>query len=49
MKYWELWFLTVGAGCFVGAIISPASWVAVLVGIASSWIGWTLHQMGGNQ
>lgn len=48
MRYWELFFLTVGAGCFVGAVISPASWFAVAVGCASTWLGWKVHQAGGD-
>jgi hypothetical protein len=47
MKYWELFFLTVGAGCFVGVIIQPASWLGVFAGIMSAWYGWTLHKKGG--
>jgi hypothetical protein len=47
MKYWELFFLTVGAGCFVGVIIQPASWLAVFAGTAIAWYGWTLHKKGG--
>jgi hypothetical protein len=46
MKYWELFFLTVGAGCFVGVIIQPASWFGVFAGTASAWYGWTLHKKG---
>ena len=39
MKYWETWFLTFGAGCMVGAVISPKSWFAIPVGMALTWIG----------
>ena len=49
MKYWELFFLTVGAGCIVGAVISPASWFGAFVGAASAWIGWKLHKKGDAQ
>lgn len=49
MRYWEMWFLTCGAGCMVGAIISPASWGAVLVGLILTWTGWKIHEMRGNK
>ena len=34
MKYWGTWFLTFGAGCMIGVVISPASWGAAIVGAA---------------
>jgi hypothetical protein len=46
MKYWELFFMTVGAGCFVGVIIQPASWLGILFGIGCAWYGWKLHKKG---
>ena len=47
MKYWELFFLTLGAGCLVGAIISPASWFGMPIGVTSALLGWFLHKRGG--
>ena len=47
MKYWELFFLTLGAGCLVGVVISPASWLGMPIGIASAFAGWLLHKKGG--
>jgi hypothetical protein len=47
MQYWELFFLTVGAGCFVGVIIQLASWLGVIFGIGAAYFGWTLHKKGG--
>ena len=49
MKYWERFFMTVGAGCFVGVIIQPASWFGILLGIVCAWYGWTLHKKGGSE
>lgn len=43
MKYWETYFLTVGAGLLVGAVITPESWLAVPLGLMSSMIGFVLH------
>jgi hypothetical protein len=39
MKYRKLFFLTVGAGSIVGAVISPASWFGLFVGVASTFFG----------
>ncbi len=33
MKYWETFFLTVGAGLQVGAAITPSSWFAIPLGL----------------
>jgi hypothetical protein len=51
MKYWETWFLTVGAGLLVGAVISPQSWLAVPLGITATMLGFLLHSRlkGGSQ
>lgn len=43
MKYWETYFLTVGAGLFVGAVITPESWLAIPFGFAASLAGFILH------
>ena len=32
MKYWELFFLTLGAGLLVDAVIKPKSWFAIPIG-----------------
>jgi len=47
MKYWELFFLTLGAGCLVGVVISPESWLGMPVGVASALVGWVLHKKRG--
>lgn len=44
MKYWETFFLTVGAGLFVGAVISPQSWLAVPLGVLATMWGYALHR-----
>jgi hypothetical protein len=49
MKYWETWFLTFGAGCMIGVVISPASWGAAFVGAGLTWIGWKIHQKRGEK
>lgn len=49
MKYWETWFLTFGAGCLIGVVISPASWGAALVGAGLTWAGWKIHQRRGGE
>jgi hypothetical protein len=46
MKYWELFFLTVGAGSIVGAVINPASWFGLIIGAASTFLGWHFHKKG---
>ena len=43
MKYWETFFMTVGAGLFVGVVITPQSWLAVPLGIMASMVGFVLH------
>lgn len=47
MKYWEMFFLTVGAGCLVGAVIAPGSWLGVPISVVSTFVGWYLHKKGG--
>jgi hypothetical protein len=49
MKYWETWFLTFGAGCLIGVIISPASWGAAIIGAGLTWAGWKIHQKRGEK
>ena len=44
MKYWETFFLTVGAGMMVGAVVSPGSWLALILGVACAFVGYNLHK-----
>jgi hypothetical protein len=39
----------VGAGCFVGVIIQPASWLGILFGIGCAWYGLAAPQKRGTQ
>ena len=43
MKYWETFFLTVGAGRIVGASITRKSWLAIPLGFLSAIWGYALH------
>lgn len=45
MKYWELFFMTAGAGLFVGAVITPQSWFAVPLGFLVAIWGYALHYL----
>ncbi len=46
MKYWENFLLAVGAGCFVGLIVNPASWLAGPFGILAVMFGYVFHRYG---
>jgi disulfide bond formation protein DsbB len=49
MKYWERFFMTLGAGCLIGAIIQPTSWAVIPLGIAFTGYGWYLYKKGGEK
>ncbi|MCR5813603.1 MAG: hypothetical protein K6G15_03795 [Desulfovibrio sp.] len=43
MKYWEIFFLTLGAGLLVGAVITPKSWIAIPTGLFCAFVGYALN------
>jgi hypothetical protein len=49
MKYWETFFMTFGVGCLIGAVIQPASWTSIPLGIIFALFGWFLHKKGGGK
>lgn len=41
--------MTLGAGCLVGAVISPASWLGIPLGVVFAILGWVISVQGGNK
>lgn len=45
MKYWETFFMTVGAGLMVCVVITPQSWLAAPLGFLAALLGYGIHIM----